>query len=121
MESPHWSRLLAGTAAHGEEPTQEQSVPDGLYTVERIHAGAVCGELQSVGRSHIWGSSETKCYEPTATPIPQTPVPLGAKAEELGMKLSLGRREGGGKVVLIVFYFSLSFLINFPKLGLFCT
>ena len=35
--------FLAGPVACGG-PTQEQSIPEGLYPVERIHYGAVCGE-----------------------------------------------------------------------------
>ena len=27
-------------------------IPEGVYPVERIHYGAVCGELQPVGRTH---------------------------------------------------------------------
>ena len=69
MESPRWSRLLAGTVAHGEEPMleqvcwqdvwpvggplPEQSIPEGLYPMERTHAGTVLEELQPVGRTHV--------------------------------------------------------------------
>ena len=35
------------------KPMLEQSVPEGLHTVERTHAGAVCEELQPVGRTHV--------------------------------------------------------------------
>jgi len=30
----------------------EQSVPEGLYPMERTHTGAVLEELQSVGKTH---------------------------------------------------------------------
>jgi len=30
----------------------EHPVPEGLYPVERIHSGAVCGELRPMGKSH---------------------------------------------------------------------
>jgi len=32
-----------------QEPTLEQSIPDGLYPMEGIHVGAVFGELQHMG------------------------------------------------------------------------
>ena len=39
------------------------------------------------------GAAETTCDELTATPIPHPPAPLGREeVEELGAKLSLGRR-----------------------------
>lgn len=41
MESPHWSRLPTGTVAY-VGPLLQQSYPEGLEPVERIHAGAVC-------------------------------------------------------------------------------
>jgi len=35
MESPRWSRLLAGPVApEREDPTLEQSVPEGLHPME---------------------------------------------------------------------------------------
>ena len=52
--SPRWSRLLARPVAPWrEEPTLERSVPEGLHPVEGTHAGAVCEELQPVGRTHV--------------------------------------------------------------------
>lgn len=67
MESSCCNRLLAGTAAHGEEPKQEvfsqelqpmgntleHSVPKGVDTMERIHVGAVVVELQPGERTHV--------------------------------------------------------------------
>lgn len=63
MENPHRSRILAGTVDHTEQlrqffltgtvsnegPTVEQSVPEGLYPMQRAHSGAVCEEPQPVG------------------------------------------------------------------------
>lgn len=40
--------FLAGTVAHGE-PMLEQSDPEGLCHMERIHAGAVLEQLQPIG------------------------------------------------------------------------
>ena len=41
------------------------------------------------------GVAETMCDELTATPIPRPSAPLrGEEVENLGVKLSLGRREG---------------------------
>jgi len=44
--------FLAGPVAFGGGPMLEQSIPEGLYPVEKIHYRAVCGELQPVGRTH---------------------------------------------------------------------
>ncbi|XP_075367903.1 uncharacterized protein LOC142414491 [Mycteria americana] len=70
VESPWWSRLLAGPVALWREeltleqvccqgldptwkgPTLEQSVPEGLHPMEETHAGAVGEELQPMGRTH---------------------------------------------------------------------
>ena len=42
------------------------------------------------------GAADTKCYGLTTTPVPQPPEPLrGKEVEELGGKLSLGRRGCG--------------------------
>ncbi|GAB0204292.1 zinc finger and BTB domain-containing protein 5 [Grus japonensis] len=63
--SAYWSRLLAGPMAPWRAhtgagllaglvssqfhlPTLEQSSPEGLYTVEEAHFGAVCEEQQPV-------------------------------------------------------------------------
>jgi len=42
--------------------------------------------------------AETTCDELTAAPIPRPPVLLMGRGRETGVKLSLGRREGWGKV-----------------------
>ena len=44
--------LLTGPVAHGG-PTLEQSVPEGLYIMERTCSGPVLEELQPVGRTHV--------------------------------------------------------------------
>jgi len=75
--------------------------------VARTHTGAVCEELQPVGRTHVgevWrtvsrerdlmlkqgkivrspppeeeGAAEATCNELTVTPIPRPPAPLGGR------------------------------------------
>ena len=127
--SPCWSRLyLARPVAHGGS-TLEFSVPEGLYPVERTHAGAVLEELQPMGRTHVgegregsylWeephdgeeheeeGAAEMKCYELTTTPFSLSLCPACGEeeVEELGVKLSLGRREGWGEGVFSFFLIS---------------
>jgi len=129
--------------------------------VGRTHAGAVCGELQPVGKTHVGevcgerspvrgtftleqgqsvrspppeekGAAETTCDELTVTPISCPPALLRGGEREMGVKLSPGRRRGGGRCLKIWFYFSLSysdligdkllFLVFFflPKFNLFC-
>jgi len=120
-------------------PTLEQPVPEGLHPVGGTHAGAVCEELQPVGkdsqRRSLWrtvsherdltleqgqrvrspppeeeGEAEAACDELTTTPIPCPPAPLGGGGRETGVKLSLRRREGWGEgLCKIWFYFSLSY------------
>ena len=91
------------------------------------HAGAICEELQPVGRTHVGevcgelspvrgtftleqgksvrsllpegqGAAETTCDKVTVTPIPL--CHLGGGGSETGVKLSLGRREEWGEGVL---------------------
>jgi len=89
--------FLAGPVAH-VGPTLGLSVPEGLYPVERTHAGAVL-ELQHMERTRIgesheglypWerphsgekheeGAAEMKHYGLIATPIPHPPMPLGVR------------------------------------------
>ena len=108
--------------------------------MERTHTGAVLEELQPAGRTHIGelhgelspvrgtftlepgqsvrnpplkedGAVETTCDELTTTPIP---VPLhrsGGGGREMGVKLSLGTREGWGEGVLRP-----SFISHYPTL-----
>ncbi|PKU33551.1 hypothetical protein llap_16145 [Limosa lapponica baueri] len=69
-ESPCWSRLLAGPVTLWREemmleqvwdqnllpcvgPVLEPSIPEGLKPVETSQAGAVCEELQPLGRALI--------------------------------------------------------------------
>jgi len=69
VESLHQSRLLAGTAACGEEPTQEFSIRtcspwephvgadlEELRSVERTRIGEVCEGLHPVGGTPCWNS-----------------------------------------------------------------
>lgn len=112
---PLGSRDPAETVGSGEKSTQEQvfwicggsilqeSIPEGLHSLERTHSGAIFQELQPVGKSHT-GAREN-CEEVltmktiycglTASPIPH---PNAHRVEESGIKeLSLGRtgfREG---------------------------
>jgi len=99
----------------------EQSVPEGLYPMERTHAGAVLEELQPIGNNHIenclpWvgphagveeprkeeGAAERSCSELTANLIVHPPVPL--RGRNVGVKLSPGRREDG-EMFLVLFLF----------------
>lgn len=103
----------------------ENSVPEGLYPVERTHAGAVIEELQPMGRPHVGEVQEalqpmlekensirrkkwqTKCYELTTTTIPL----FGEDIEESGVKLSLRKRRAGGRFLVFSCYISLSYLV----------
>ena len=44
--------FLAGLVTPRKGPTLEQSVPEGLQPIEGTYAGAICEELQLVGRTH---------------------------------------------------------------------
>jgi len=110
-------------------PTLEQPVPDGLYPMGGTCAGAVCEELQPVGRTHIeelcgelssirdtshcsrgrvWGVLPLRDKERQRQHVmnwPQPPFPVhlhrsGEGGREMGVKLSRGRREGWGEGVL---------------------
>lgn len=67
---------VAGSVIHGGLML-EQSVPEGVCSMEGTHVGAVCGGLYSMGGTagccEKEGVAETRCYEPSATP---TPYPL---------------------------------------------
>ena len=83
MGSPRWSRFLAGPVdLWRKEPTEqvcwqdlcphrgpmlEQCAPEGLHTMERTHAGAVCEELQPVGMTHV-GEVHEGLYPVGGTP-----------------------------------------------------
>jgi len=70
---------------------------------EGPHTGA--GEESEEG-----GAAKTTCDEPTTTGIPRLPAPLrGEDAENLGVKLSLGLREGWGEDVFKICFYFLSF------------
>ncbi|GAB0207450.1 zinc finger and BTB domain-containing protein 5 [Grus japonensis] len=46
--------FLAGIVAHGEEPMLEQSIPEGLYPMERTRAGVVREGLYPMGWTPRW-------------------------------------------------------------------
>ncbi|OPJ73590.1 hypothetical protein AV530_005913 [Patagioenas fasciata monilis] len=85
--------FLAGPVAHGG-PMLEQSVPEGLYPMERTHAGEVHKELQPMRRTHVGVGKEheeervsgMKHYGLIANPTPHPPALLG-----------VGRRRGRDK------------------------
>lgn len=88
----------------------EQSASEGLQPVERTHTGAICEELQAVGRTPAGevngglslvggpqleegkrvrsfqpeedGAAETRCEGLAAAPIPHPPVRLGEGGRE---------------------------------------
>ncbi|KAK4823432.1 hypothetical protein QYF61_002118 [Mycteria americana] len=74
MDSPLWSRLLAGTVACSG-PMLEQSIPEGLYHVEITHTGAVNEvhrtgqQLPGVGGSP--GVRQGRAWQPGPVPPPQ--------------------------------------------------
>lgn len=62
MQSPHWSRLLAGGETHAEEHTEGlwpmgdsgwNTVPEVLYPTGWIHDKGVPEELQVIRKTHI--------------------------------------------------------------------
>ena len=117
MESPHWSRVLAGAVTCGGTPLQ-QTISEVLYPVGRTPAGAVLEELQPVGRTRIgeaheglyplgeiphwsrgrmWGglNGRDEVLQTDHNPRSFSPCILGGEeVEEPGVKLSLGRMEG---------------------------
>ena len=131
LEQVCWQNLWP----HGG-PTQEQPAPVGVHPMEATHDGALCKELQPVGKIHDgevhgelspavgtpwwssgreWGvfpveeegSSETKCDEPTPTPIPHPPAPLrGRSVRKLGGNWAWEEGRGEGKAVLRFFLIS---------------
>jgi len=52
MESPCWSRLLAGLVTLWR--THAGAVPEGLHPVGRTHAGEVHGELSPMRGTPCW-------------------------------------------------------------------
>lgn len=135
MKSPCWSKLLAGTAACGEEPTWEhvirqelwpcggptleQFVSDRLQPVRRTHIWEVGKGLSLIGgtprwsRERVWGGRSSKdnawwtdCN--LHSPSPSTTW-RGEEVEELGMKLSLG---WGRRFVLISYCITICLMGN---------
>ncbi|KAM9590910.1 uncharacterized protein ACIBXB_005942 [Morphnus guianensis] len=84
MESPYWSRILAGPVTPWrEKPMLEQEGP---------HTGGREEHEEE-------GMAETICDELTTNHIPHPPVPLGGGGREFGSKVELGKKEGvGGEV-----------------------
>jgi len=99
---PHWSGLFLKNCTPWEGPTLGQFV--NCLPWEGTHAGA--GE-----ESEEEGAAEALCDELTITPISLSPCAAhGEEAENLGVELSPGRREGWGEGVLrFSFYFSLPY------------
>lgn len=110
--------FLAETAAQGA-PTLERPIPEGLYPLERTHAGEVLEgrdsklkQGKSVRRKE-W--QRRSIMKRPIIPILHSPALLGGEEsiEESGGKLSLGRRrgEGGEGGFTLVFYFSLPYSV----------
>ncbi|KAJ7401826.1 hypothetical protein BTVI_92309 [Pitangus sulphuratus] len=98
-------------APRREELTLDQSVPEGLYLMERTHTGDAHEKLQLVERTHIEegpgrvsgvveeceeeGAAETRCDELTIVPISCPPTSLCGRrqrnweVEEAGLFLFL--------------------------------
>jgi len=136
--SPRWSRF-AGRACDlvGTHTWSSLSLKD-CTPWEGTHTGAVCEELQPMGRTHIGevcgelspvrgtftleqgqsvrspppegqGAAETACDELTITPIPRPPAPLRGRRERNGSEAEPRKKGGvGGRCFKIWFYFSLS-------------
>ncbi|PKU39986.1 hypothetical protein llap_9707 [Limosa lapponica baueri] len=124
LESLRWSRLLTGAVNQWREGlTLEQSVPEGLHTVQgptmeqflksyslwegltlekfMEHCLPWEGPYAGVGeKNKEERPAETVCDELTATLIPHPSVPLeGRRQRKSGVKLSPGRKEGWGEGV----------------------
>jgi len=101
--------------------------------VEGTHTGAVCEELQPMGRTHTGGSlwrtvscvkdpmleqgqsvrspppkgqgvAETACDELTLTPIPRPPAPLGGRRERNGSEVEPRKKGGVGGSCLKIWF-----------------
>ncbi|GAB0178670.1 junction-mediating and -regulatory protein-like [Grus japonensis] len=73
-----------------EDPTLEQSVPEGLHPMEGTHAGAGAECEESSPEEE--GAAETVCDELTTTPIPHPSVPLEVGRE---FRSDVKRRKKG--------------------------
>lgn len=83
----------------------DQTIPEGLHSMERTHAGALLEELHHMGMTQIGagekceeeGVAERSSYGQTITPIPHPAAPVGGRGDRRvrngGGKLSLGGRE----------------------------
>jgi len=95
MGDPHWSSLFLKNCTP-REGTHAGAVCEELQPVGRTHVGEVCGELSPVrgtftleqGKSvrspppEGEGAAETRCDELTVSPIPHPPAPLGGGRRE---------------------------------------
>ena len=137
-EEPRLEQFAGRTCDPAMGPTLEQSVPEGLHPVEGTPHWSSLWRTAACGKDSGWrsswrtvfhgrdpvleqgksvrspspeeeGTAETTCDELTAAPMPHPPAPLGKEAENLQVKLSLGRRERWGEGVKIRFYFSLAY------------
>lgn len=140
--------ILKKTAAHGEEPMQEQvfwqellahkgpmreqSVPEGQHPVEKIHCGAVLEKMALVGRTPEWSRRTIRGANGReellrADCSPHSPFHCeggrrGAANEE---KLISGRSRGRGKAIFsfaLISHYHTLFLVGseliFPKSSL---
>ena len=128
VESPHWSRPLAGAVACGEEPTLEQlfqqdswphwgptlekSVSEGLCPIGRTPCWSCSWKTAAHGkgprwrRRRVWGGRSGKGKVSWTDRSPHSPSPCTAweeEVEELGVKLSPRRGEWEEGVFIFVF------------------
>ena len=99
------------TGAHGyflkqlwpvQSPCGSRFILEDCVPWEGPHAGA--GEQREED-----GAAERSCYGLSAAPIPHLPAPLGGVGRGIGkagVKLSLGKKSGGGRGVLVFFFVS---------------
>jgi len=121
METPRWSRLLAGATAHGEEPTLDQG----------FLAEAVAREGPTLEQGEQ-GVADMKCCDLAATTVPHPRCAARARGGSRRVRSGTepGKKGAVGRAFRFVFAnnFSLSYSIFnwqrikliFPKLSLFC-
>lgn len=110
----------------------KQSVPEAPHTLEGAHSGAVCNEMQTMGRSlqrtvsdgkepmpeqgkslssptlKEEGAAETVCGELSATLAPHPQATVGQGAEQIKSKVKSRKKGGAGeRCFKNGFYFSL--------------
>jgi len=121
---PGWNSLLLKDFTPWKGPTLG-AVCEELQPVGRTHVGEVCGELSPVRTTFTLkqgqsvrslppeekGAAETACDELTVTPIPCPPAPLGWRRERNRSEAEPGKRGGlRGRCFKIWIYFSLFYL-----------